>query len=69
MAVAGGAWAWKLGAIPQRYIASPGQVGAVKKELDCTGLSDWDGRGLIIGGPPSVRSSEKWEGDAACRRE
>ena len=29
----------------------------------------WDGWGLIIGGPPSVRSLEKWEGDAACRRE
>ena len=36
---------------------------------DCAGLSDRDGRGLIVGSPPSVRRSEKWEGDAAYRRE
>ena len=36
--------------------------GAGKQEYDCAGLSDRDGRELIIGGPPGLQSSENMGG-------
>ena len=41
-------------------VAGPDQNGAGKWEPYCANLSGRDGRGLIIGGPPGVRSSETW---------
>ena len=58
-----------LGSCPAEIHGEDNRVGAGMKESGCARLSDRDGWRLTVGGPPSVRSSAIWEGDAACRRE